>query len=569
MFLPTTKEEMEKLGWNELDVILVTGDAYVDHPSFGVALIGHYLVSKGYKVGVIGQPDWRSDKDITRLGRPRLFFGITAGNVDSMVANYTASMKKRKNDDYSPMGQAGRRPDRATIVYANLVRRCFPDVPIVLGGLEASLRRFAHYDWWQDRVRKSVLVDSKADLLVYGMAEKTVLNIARILEKTGDIDRCKELRGVMYWSSHKPNDAIELPSYEEISMDKKKFAEAVKMQLLLTDPFRSVKLCQKQDTRYVVQNPPELPLEQAELDELYLLPFERRVHPFYESMGHVKAIDTVQFSITAVRGCYGGCAFCALTHHQTTHVVYRSEESILEEVKQLTKHPDFKGIISDVGGPTANLYGARCERREKQGQCARYCVFPSPCERAVPNHSSFLNLLRKIKSIPKVRHVFVSSGIRHDLVLSDPSGEEFIKELVHFTPGQLKLAPEHAHPKVLKFMRKPPAELFLVFKEKFEKLARLQGKERYVIGYFIVAHPGESEKENDYLKRFIQKKLGYKPQQVQIFTPSPGTLSTAMYYSGIDPLTNEEVFVEKSLKKRNWMKENIVGPKATRSEDFT
>jgi uncharacterized radical SAM protein YgiQ len=569
MFLPTTKEEAEKFGWRELDIVLVTGDAYVDHPSFGVALIGHYLVSKGYKVGVIGQPDWRSDKDITRLGRPRLFFGITAGNVDSMVANYTASMKKRKNDDYSPKGEAGKRPDRATIVYANLARRYFPDVPIVLGGLEASLRRFAHYDWWQDKIRKSVLVDSKADLLVYGMGERTVLNIARILESTGDVEACKGLRGVMYWSSHKPNDAIELPSYEEISMDKKKYAEAVKMQLLLTDPFRSVKLCQKQDTRYVVQNPPELPLEQAELDELYLLPFERRVHPFYESMGHVKAIDTVQFSIIAVRGCYGNCSFCALTHHQTTHVVYRSEESILEEVKQLTKHPDFRGTISDVGGPTANLYGARCEKRETQGQCARYCAFPSPCERAVPNHSSFLNLLRKIKSIPKVKHVFVSSGIRHDLVLSDPSAEEFIKGLVHFTPGQLKLAPEHAHPRVLKLMRKPPVELFLAFKEKFEKFAKVQGKERYVIGYFIVAHPGESEEENDYLKKFIQSKLGYRPQQVQIFTPSPGTLSTAMYYSGIDPLTNEDVFVEKSLKKRNWMKENIVGSKDTRSEDST
>ncbi|MGE0033815.1 MAG: YgiQ family radical SAM protein, partial [Pseudothermotoga sp.] len=531
MFLPTTKEEMKKLGWNELDVILVTGDAYVDHPSFGVALIGHYLVSKGYRVGIVGQPDWRSGRDITRLGRPRLFFGITAGNVDSMVANYTASMKKRRNDDYSPKGEAGRRPDRATIVYANLVRRYFPDVPIVLGGLEASLRRFAHYDWWQDRIRKSVLVDSKADLLVYGMAEKTVLDIARVLEKTGDIERCKELRGVVFWSSKKPDDVIELPGYEEISVDRKRYAEAVKMQLLLTDPFRSVRLCQKQDNRYVVQNPPELPLEQKELDELYLLPFERRVHPFYESMGHVRAIDTVQFSITAVRGCYGSCSFCALTHHQTTHVVYRSEESILEEAKQLTKHPDFKGIISDVGGPTANLYGARCEKRETQGQCARYCAFPSPCERAVPNHSSFLDLLRKVRSIPKVRHVFVSSGIRHDLVLSDPSGEEFIKELVQFTPGQLKLAPEHAHPRVLKLMRKPPAELFLDFKERFEKFARIQGKERYVIGYFVVAHPGESEKENDYLKRFIQNKLGYKPQQVQIFTPAPGTLSTAMYYS--------------------------------------
>lgn len=558
MFLPTTKEEMEKLGWKELDVILVTGDAYVDHPSFGVALIGHYLVSKGYKVGIIAQPDWRSDKDITRLGRPRLFFGITAGNVDSMVANYTASMKKRKIDDYSPAGLAGRRPDRATIVYANLVRRYFPNVPIVLGGLEASLRRFAHYDWWQDKIRKSALLDAKADLLVYGMGEKTVLNIARILESTQDIEKCKELRGVMYWTSKKPDGTTELPSYDEICADRKKYAEAVKMQLVLTDPFRPVKLSQRQDNRYVVQNPPEFPLEQKELDELYLLPFERRVHPYYESMGHVKAIDTVQFSITAVRGCYGGCAFCALTHHQTTHVVYRSQESILEEVKLLTKHPDFRGTISDVGGPTANLYGARCQTRETQGQCGRFCVFPKPCASAVPNHSVFLELLYKVKSIPKVKHVFVSSGIRHDLVFADPHGEEFIKHLVHFTPGQLKLAPEHAHPHVLRLMRKPPVELFISFKGKFEKLARLQGKERYVIGYFIVAHPGESEAENEYLKKFIQQKLNYRPRQVQIFTPTPGTLSTAMYYSGVDPMTNEEVFVERSLRKRNWMKENIV-----------
>ncbi|MGB9790368.1 YgiQ family radical SAM protein [Thermotoga caldifontis] len=561
MFLPTTREEMEKLGWKELDVILVTGDAYVDHPSFGVALIGHYLVSKGYRVGIIAQPDWRSDRDIKRLGRPRLFFGVTAGNVDSMVANYTASMKKRKNDDYSPNGESGRRPDRATIVYANLIRRYFPDVPIVLGGLEASLRRFAHYDWWQDRIRKSVLVDAKADILVYGMAERTVLEIARILEATGSIENCKSLRGVAYWTSKKPKDAIELPDFEEICVDKKKYAEAVKMQFLFTDPFRSVKLCQRQDSRYVVQNPPNFPLEQKELDELYLLPFERKVHPFYESMGHVRAIDTVQFSITAVRGCYGSCSFCALTHHQTTHVVFRSQESIIEEVKLLTKHPDFKGVINDVGGPTANLYGSRCETRETHGQCARFCAFPEPCKNAVPNHEVYLELLQKIRSIPKVRHVFVASGIRHDLVLADPFGEEFIKQLVHFTPGQLKLAPEHAHPNVLRLMRKPPVELFLAFKEKFETFARKQGKERYVVGYFIVAHPGESEKENEYLKKFIRTKLGYRPQQVQIFTPTPGTLSTAMYYSGIDPLTGEEVFVERSLRKRNMMKENIVAKK--------
>ncbi|MCS7174880.1 YgiQ family radical SAM protein [Pseudothermotoga sp.] len=565
MFLPTTKEEMEKLGWKELDVILITGDAYVDHPSFGIALIGHYLVSKGYRVGIISQPDWNSEKDITRLGRPRLFFGITAGNVDSMVANYTASMKKRKNDDYSPNGVSGKRPDRATIVYSNLVRRFFPDVPIVLGGIEASLRRFAHYDWWQDKIRKSVLLDAKADLLVYGMGEKTVLNIAKILEKTGDIEKCKDIRGVVVWTSKKPEGAVELPSYEEICSDRYKYAESVKMQILLTDPFKPVKLCQKQDTRYVVQNPPEFPLDQRELDELYLLPFERKVHPYYESMGHVKAIDTVQFSITAVRGCYGGCSFCALTHHQSIHITYRSAESILEEVRMLTKHPDFKGTISDVGGPTANLYGSKCVKRETQGPCDRPCAFPKTCSNAIPNHRIFIDLLEKIRSIPKVKHVFISSGIRHDLVLADPFGKEFIRKLVQFTPGQLKLAPEHAHPKVLKLMRKPPVELFLRFKDEFEKAAKLQNKERYVVGYFIVAHPGESVKENEYLKKFIQEKLNYKPQQVQIFTPTPGTISTAMYYSGVDPMTGEEVFVEKSLKKRNWMKQNITGSNSSNS----
>lgn len=565
MFLPTTREEMEKLGWKELDVILITGDAYVDHPSFGVALIGHYLVSKGYRVGIISQPDWRSDKDIKRLGRPKLFFGITAGNVDSMVANYTASMKKRKNDDYTPAGIAGKRPDRATIVYSNLVRWFFPDVPIVLGGLEASLRRFAHYDWWQDKIRKSVLVDAKADLLVYGMGERTVLNIAKILEQTGDVEKCREIKGVVWWTSKKPEDTIEIPSCEEICSDKYKYAELVKMQNSLTDPFKPIRLCQKQDTRYVVQNPPEFPLEQREMNELYLLPFERKVHPHYESLGHVKAIDTIQFSLTAVRGCYGGCSFCALTHHQTAHVVYRSAESILEEVRIITKHPDFKGTISDVGGPTANLYGAKCTKRETKGMCDLLCAFPKPCNSAVPDHKAFLDLLEKVRSMPKVKHVFVSSGIRHDLVLADPFEDEFIRRLVQFTPGQLKLAPEHAHPKVLKLMRKPPVELFLSFKDKFEKTAKLQGKERYIVGYFIVAHPGESEEENEYLKRFIHEKLGYKPQQVQIFTPTPGTVSTAMYYSRIDPLTGEKVFVEKSLKKRNWMKQNIVG---LRSEDY-
>lgn len=559
MFLPTTIEEVEKLGWKELDIILVTGDAYVDHPSFGVALIGHYLVSKGFRVGIIAQPDWNSAKDITRLGKPRLFFGISAGNVDSMVANYTASMKKRKTDEYSPNGVSGKRPDRATIVYSNLVRRFFPDVPIVLGGLEASLRRFAHYDWWSDRIRKSVLIDAKADLLVYGMAEKAILEIAQTLEKTGDMEKCKSIAGTVWWTTKKPQNCFELPSFDEILQDKSKYAESVRLQTLMTDPFKDISLCQRQDNRYVVQNPPQMPLEQKELDELYLLPFQRKAHPFYEKMGHVPALKMIQFSITCVRGCFGSCSFCALTQHQTTHVVSRSVDSIIEEARILTKHPDFRGIITDIGGPTANMYGSDCTIRETKGQCDRFCLFPKKCAGVRPDHRRYLDLLYKVRKVEKVKHVFVSSGIRHDLVLQDPDGEYFIKKLVDFTPGQLKLAPEHSHPRVLALMRKPPVELFLEFKEKFERYAAISGKERYVIGYFIVAHPGEGKKENDHLQKFIEQKLNYRPQQIQIFTPSPGTISTAMYYSQIDPFTKEGVYVEKSLKMRNSMKKYLSG----------
>lgn len=557
MFLPTTVEEIRKLGWDELDIILITGDAYVDHPSFGVALIGHYLVSKGFKVGIIAQPDWNSQRDITRLGKPRLFFGISAGNVDSMVANYTASMKKRKTDDYSP-GGVGKRPDRATIVYSNLVKRFFPDVPIILGGLEASLRRFAHYDWWSDRIRKSILVDAKADLLVYGMGEKTVLEIAQILDKTDDLEKCKTLRGIVWWSSKKPINCYELPDFDEISHDKIKYAESVRLETIMTDPFKNILVCQRQDSRYVIQNPPQLPLEQEEFDRIYLLPFERKTHPFYEKLGHVPALKMIQFSVTCVRGCFGSCSFCALTQHQTTHVISRSTDSVIEEVKILTKHPDFRGTITDVGGPTANMYGSSCTVRESKGQCEKFCLYDKKCVNARPNHEKYLQLLDRIRTLQGIRHVFVSSGIRHDLVLKDPNADLFIKKLVDFTPGQLKLAPEHSHPKVLALMRKPPVELFLEFKEKFEKYAKISGKERYVIGYFIVAHPGEGKGENEHLRRFIEEKLKYHPQQIQIFTPSPGTISTAMYYSQIDPFTKEKVFVEKSLKLRNVAKEKLI-----------
>ncbi|SHH20395.1 YgiQ family radical SAM protein [Thermosipho atlanticus] len=553
MFLPTTREEMDKLGWKYLDVILVTGDAYIDHPSIGVSLIGHFLVSKGYKVGIIAQPDWKTD-EITRLGRPRLFFGVTAGNVDSMVSNYTASRKKRKRDDYTPGGYGGKRPDRATIVYSNLIRKYFKNVPIVLGGIEASLRRFSHYDWWANKVRKSILLDSKADLLVYGMGELATFEIAKCLEKYGNVDKCKNIRGIMWWTSSSVK-GIYLPSHEEVARDPEKYSEMFLKQTMFTDPFKKFKLVQKQDNRYVVQNPPQYPLSQKMLDEIYLLPFERKVHPFYLRKGEVKAIKTVKFSITAVRGCYGSCAFCALTQHQTTHLVSRSKESILEEVKILSRLKDFKGTIMDVGGPTANMYNSKCDIRSTRGQCTKFCMYPRICANNESDHEDFLDLLYAIKSLPNIKNVFISSGIRHDLVLKDKRyGNEFIKRLPEFTPGQLKLAPEHSHESVLRIMRKPNIDLFLEFKSKFEKYSR----RKYVIAYFIVGHPGEGKSENDHLKKFIETKLGYKPQQIQIFTPTPGTLSTTIYYTGIDPYTNEKVFVERSLRNRNLMKKNVM-----------
>ncbi|ANQ54359.1 hypothetical protein BG95_08055 [Thermosipho sp. 1063] len=555
MFLPTTKYDMEKLGWKYLDIILITGDAYIDHPSIGVSLLGRYLVSKGFKVGIIGQPDVKDDRDVTRLGRPRLFFGITGGNVDSMVANYTASMKKRKKDDYTPEKLGNKRPDRAVIVYSNLVRRFFKGVPIVIGGIEASLRRFAHYDWWSDKLRKSILLDAKADLLVYGMGEKAILEIAKCLQKYGDTSKCNDIRGVVWWTSKRVEKAIEISSYEEILNDKLKYNEAFKKISFLTDPNRDILIVQKQDNRYVVQNPPQFPLDRNEFDNLYLLPFEREVHPFYLKNGKVKAIETVRFSITTVRGCYGMCAFCALTQHQTTHVISRSKESILEEVKILRKMKNFRGTIFDVGGPTANMYGAQCNIRALKGQCNRFCLFKEPCKNSLVDHSKLLDLLYTIKEVDGVKNVFISSGIRHDLVLEDKKyGEIFIRELPKFTPGQLKLAPEHSHENVLKIMRKPNINKFLEFKRKYES----NSKKKYVVAYFIVGHPGESFKENSHLKRFIREKLGYRPQQIQIFTPTPGTLSTAIYFTGVDPYTNEKIFVERKLSKRNQMKKNII-----------
>jgi len=560
-FLPMTKEEMRKLGWDSLDIILVTGDAYVDHPSFGVAIIARILEKEGFKVGIISQPDWRTDKDITRLGKPRLFFGITSGNVDSMVSNYTASRRKRKTDVYTPGGLGGKRPDRAVIVYSNLVKRYFKDVPIIIGGIEASLRRLAHYDWWSDSIRRSILLDSKADLLVYGMAEKTIVQIAKILEKSGKIDDCFKLRGVTYWAKIPPKDSIILPSFEEIKTDKIKYAEAFKIFYLENDPLRGRKLAQLHGNQWVIQNPPQFPLSQEELDCVHSLNYTRKVHPECLKEGYVKALDTVRFSINSHRGCYGGCSFCSITLHQGNIVTWRSKDSIVEEARKISKMPDFKGIISDIGGPTANMYGYECDKKLKYGSCKdKDCLFPSVCKNLKVDHSKYIELLNEVQKVPGVRKVFVASGIRHDLVLSDKKyGDLFILELSKkHVSGQLKLAPEHSDPKVLKLMRKPSIEKFVEFRNKFYEINKKLSKKQYIVVYLIAAHPGSGEKEALRLKEFVKNELKFKPQQVQIFMPTPSTLSTTIYYTGLDPFTDERVYVEKSEKVRRWQKDILI-----------
>ncbi|AKI96848.1 YgiQ family radical SAM protein [Kosmotoga pacifica] len=551
-----TPSELKKLGWKELDVILVTGDAYVDHPSFGVAVIARVLQAEGFRVGIISQPDWRSLDDITMLGRPRLFFGVTAGNVDSMVANYTASKKKRKIDAFTPGGHGGKRPDRATIVYSNLIRRAFKDTIIILGGIEASLRRFAHYDWWSNRVRKSVLVDSKADIIVYGMAEKSIVKVAKSISETGQINT--EISGIMYWSSKKPSEGIEIPSFEDISNDKMAYIRAFKQLYTETDPIRGRKVYQKQDTRYVIQNPPEL-ISRNELDKIYSLPYSREVHPYCLKKGHVKAIETVKYSITTHRGCYGECNFCSITLHQSRYVVSRSIESILNEVKHISKQKGFKGTITDVGGPTANMYGFECSIKFKKGACKdKRCLFPTPCPALKVNHSIYLKLLKKIREIDGIKHVFVSSGIRYDLIIADKEyGAIFLKELIdHHISGQLKIAPEHVSPEVLRLMGKPEKGILDKFIDLFK--SQLKGRKLYLIGYFIAAHPGCRENHMIELKKYVKSKMGYTPQQVQIFTPTPSTFSTAMYYAERDPITGKDIFVEKSEKGRLRQKERLL-----------
>ncbi len=564
MFLPTTSRELDRLGWDRLDVILVTGDSYIDSPFIGVAVIGKVLVAAGYRVGIIAQPDPESDRDIRRLGEPRLFWGVTAGSIDSMVANYTPLKKRRKSDDYTPGGQNDRRPDRATIVYANLIRRFFKRTrPIVLGGIEASLRRIAHYDYWSDRVRRSILFDAKADFLLYGMAERSVVELADRLRAGGD---GRDVRGVCYIA--RPSemerlkaDYLELPPYEVVAEDKAAFTEMFHTFYHNSDPLTAKGLIQRHGTRYLVQNPPSLYLSQKELDAVYALDFERAQHPFYERQGKVKALETIRFSIATHRGCYGECNFCAIAVHEGRQVRWRSLESVLAEAEGFTRHPDFRGYIADVGGPTANMYGIECRRKVLKGSCPeKRCLYPKVCSSLKPDHSRQMELLQRIRGIPGVKKAFVASGIRYDLLLSDEKwGLAYLREIVeHHVSGQLKVAPEHSEDPVLKRMGKPGKETLLRFKELFDRLSRAAGKRQFLTYYLIAAHPGCTERDMHCLKHFVERNLRMNPEQVQIFTPTPSTYSTLMYYTERDPFTGEPIYVEKDLRGKARQKEIVL-----------
>jgi uncharacterized radical SAM protein YgiQ len=558
VFLPTTLHELKTLGWDALDVILVTGDSYIDSPYIGAAVIGKVLHAAGYRVGIIAQPDISTPTDITRLGEPRLFWGVTGGSVDSMVANYTATRKKRKQDDYTPGGVNNRRPDRAGIAYANLIRRHFKNTaPIVLGGIEASLRRVAHYDYWDDKLRGSILFDAKADYLVYGMGEKTVLELAAALRHNTP---AQAVRGLCYIAKEAPAGYVQLPSLEAVRADKHAFIEMFHTFYHNTDPLTAKGLCQPHGDRCLVQNPPAAWETQAELDAVYALGYERAQHPFYEAQGKVRALETIQFSIPTHRGCYGECNFCAIAVHEGRTIRWRSEEAILAEAEAFTHTPGFKGIIQDVGGPTANMYGYECDKKLRRGVCEqKRCTFPGVCPLVKPDHQPQTALLRKIRRIPGVRKAFVASGIRYDLLLEDEAGgEAYLKELVaHHISGQMKVAPEHVDDGVLGLMGKPGTASLLEFKRRFEKLTREAGKPQFLTYYLIAAHPGCSEAEMQQVQRFAAQKLHIHPEQVQVFTPTPSTYSTLMYYTELDPFTLQPLFVEKNLAKKARQKEIV------------
>ncbi len=548
-FLPVSRKDMDKRGWDYVDFTYVIGDAYVDHPSFGHAIISRVLEANGYRVGIISQPDWKDKESINVFGRPRLGFLVMAGNMDSMVNHYTVSKKRRTTDAFTPGGVMGKRPDYATVVYCNLIRQTYKDVPIIIGGIEASLRRMGHYDYWSDKVKNSILVDSGADLLLYGMGEKSVVEVADALNSGIDVKDITFIDGTVY-KTKSPDavyDYIMLPDINEIKSDKLKYAESFYIQYCNTDPFVAKPLVEKyKDTLYIVQNTPSKPLTQMEMDDIYSYDYMRNYHPDYEKDGGVPAIKEVKYSLVSNRGCFGGCSFCALTFHQGRIIQTRSHESIINEAKQIINEPDFKGYIHDVGGPTANFRHTSCEKQLSKGVCPnKQCLFPTPCKNLTVDHKDYLTLLRKLRKLPGVKKVFIRSGIRFDYLMCDKD-DTFMKEMVeHHISGQLKVAPEHISDNVLEKMGKPKREVYEKFIKKYNDINKKMGKNQFVVPYLMSSHPGSTLENAVELAEYL-REWGYMPEQVQDFYPTPSTISTCMYYTGVDPRTMKKVYVTRN-----------------------
>lgn len=552
-FLPVSKADMESRGWWWYDFLLVTGDAYVDHPSFGPAVIGRVLEAAGFRVAMLAQPDWHSADAFRAMGRPRLGVMLSSGNLDSMVAHYTAAKKRRSEDFYSPGKKAGLRPDHAVIVYANRAREAFSDLPIIIGGMEASLRRFAHYDYWDDKVRRSALIDAGADILVYGMGEYASLEIAKRLKKKVPVSSLTDIRGTAVAVSD-PSvcayESLELPSFEEVSASKTRYAEATRLEYAEHDPVRGRALIQAHGRRCLIVNPPAMPLNTAELDRVAELPYTRQYHPMYEPMGGVPAIEEVKFSVIHNRGCFGGCNFCSLAFHQGRMITARSHESMIREVTALTKLPDFKGYINDVGGPSANFRHPSCQKQLKYGMCAeKRCLAPEPCPNLDADHSDYLALLRKLRAIPGIKKVFVRSGIRYDYMLEDKNNAFFSELVKYHISGQLKVAPEHCIDSVLDYMGKPHIGVYEKFMDQYRRLNDRYSKEQYIVPYLMSSHPGSTLQDAVALAEYLNK-MGRQPEQVQDFYPTPGTISTCMYYTGLDPITMKPVYVAKTPREK-------------------
>ena len=548
-FLPICKEDIEKRGWTQLDFVYVSGDAYVDHPSFGPAIITRILESYGYKVGIIAQPDWKDKNSVTILGEPRLGFLVSAGNMDSMVNHYSVSKKRRRTDAYTPGGEAGHRPDYAAVVYGNLIRQTYKHTPIILGGIEASLRRMAHYDYWSNKLKRSILLDSGADIISYGMGERSIIAIAEALDAGLDVKDITYIDGTVCKVKDLDSvyDYIRLPSYEDLKADKLEYARSFYTQYCNTDPFSGKRLVEPyNDHLYVVQNPPAKPLTMEEMDQVYSYPYMRTWHPSYDAAGGVPAIQEVKFSLISNRGCFGGCSFCALTFHQGRIIQTRSHESLVEEAKMMTQDKDFKGYIHDVGGPTANFRAPSCQKQLTKGVCSnKQCLFPKPCKNLRADHKDYIKLLRELRKIDGVKKVFIRSGIRFDYVLADPD-DTFLRELCEYhVSGQLKVAPEHVSDPVLQKMGKPEYSVYQKFVEKYNQMNKKLRKDQYLVPYLMSSHPGSTLKEAVNLAEHL-RDFGYMPEQVQDFYPTPSTLSTCMYYTGVDPRNMQPVYVPKN-----------------------